>query len=161
MLASKNREPRNDQERKKGLHHIILKSWSNNGYKKSIFMRPIYWRWKHDQWQCSARVRITKLGLTNSVPREVICHLNATAYQATTKTAATTTSPEDESLRCNDDLALKVRKQIENWLLWFVIKRLQVENRWSPEFYRLLDALAKIAFITVRIISSFDFVSMV
>ena len=48
-------------------------------------MQTIYWRWKNDQWQCSERVRITKVGLTNSVPREV---------------------------------KGKVRKQIDNWLLW-------------------------------------------
>ena len=32
---------------------------------------------------------------------------------------------------------------------------------WSPEFFRLLYAIAKIVFITVRIIASFDFISAV
>ena len=33
--------------------------------------------------------------------------------------------------------------------------------RWSPEFFRLLYAIAKIAFITAKIIASLDFISAV
>ena len=60
------------------------------------------------------RVKITNVGLTNSVPREVIFYLNATLYHTTMKTAATITSRENESSVFSDDLNLKVRKQIEN-----------------------------------------------
>ena len=36
-----------------------------------------------------------------------------------------------------------------------------IKPRWSPEFFRLLCAIAKIAFITARIIASLDFISAV
>ena len=48
--------------------------------------------------------QLTKVDLLNSFPREVICHLNGTVHQATTKTAATTTSSENDSLSCSDVL---------------------------------------------------------
>ena len=76
------------------------------------------------------RIRITKVGLRNSIPGEGICLLNATVHQLATKTAATPMSSENETSRWNDDFALKLWKQIENWLLWsnvlhikFVISR--------------------------------------
>ena len=42
---------------------------------------------------------------------------------------------------------MMVRKQIENWLLRFDFARLQVQNSWNPVLYRLVNAVAKIAFI--------------
>ena len=130
----------------KSLHHIILNLWINHGCNKSIIMQTLSWRWKHDQWQCCNRVKITNVDLLNSFPREVICHFNGTGNETTTKTAATTKSPENDSSRRSDVLEGKEA----NWKLIAVIWFCHVTG-WKPLkplIYRLLDAVAKIEFIT-------------
>ena len=50
------------------------------------------------------------------------------------------------------------------WYMKWIIYELQIWNQvklWSPEIFRLLYAIAKIAFITARIIASLDFISEV
>ena len=54
------------------------------------------------------------------------------------------------------------------WYMKWIIHELRIWNqvngfepRWSPEFFRLLYAIAKIALITAKIIASLDFISAV
>ena len=44
------------------------------------------------------------------------------------------------------------------YMKWIIYGTAGFKPRWSPEFFRLLYAIAKIAFITARIIASLDFI---
>ena len=85
MLASKNLERWNDQERKE---FTLSSSYgiTMDAINQFLFIR---FTGVQNMTNHSESARITKVGFMSSVPREVICHLNATVHQATKKTAAT------------------------------------------------------------------------